>query len=93
MASLDLVRRAGVWGHLAPEKRIGPEFFASEVAADVVSNLIFGLFESDGYVSRRTDGRSSVSGYTTTSEQLAHQFHWLLLRWGIGSSVRRVRPA
>jgi hypothetical protein len=27
-------------------------------------------------------------GFCTTSEQLAQQIHWLLLRWGIGSSVR-----
>ena len=27
-------------------------------------------------------------GFATTSEQLAQQIHWLLLRWGIGSSVR-----
>jgi NADPH:quinone reductase-like Zn-dependent oxidoreductase len=27
-------------------------------------------------------GKASVTGFTTTSEQLAHQVHWLLLRWG-----------
>jgi recombination protein RecA len=32
-------------------------------------------------------------GFTTTSEQLAHQLHWLMLRWGIGSSVRVYDPA
>jgi recombination protein RecA len=88
---LDLVRRAGIWGHLAPEKRIGPEFFVPDVSADVVANLIFGLFESDGYVSREQTGAVRV-GYSTTSEQLAHQLHWLLMRWGIGSTVQRYDP-
>ena len=89
---LDLARRAGIWGHLAPEKQIGPEFFAPDVSADVAANLIFGLFESDGHVSFEQAGALRV-GYTTTSEQLAQQFHWLLLRWGIGSSVRRYDPS
>ncbi len=71
---------------------MSPEFFASDVSADVVANLIFGLFESDGHVSLEQTGAVRV-GYTTTSEQLAHQLHWLLLRWGIGSSVRRYDPS
>ena len=52
---------------------------------------IFGLFESDGWVSREQTGAIRV-GYATTSEQLAHQLHWLLLRWGVASSVRRRDP-
>ena len=84
---LELVRWAGIWGHLAPTKRIPAAFFGADVSADVVANLLFGLFESDGWVSREQTGGIRV-GYTTTSEQLAHQVHWLLLRWGIGSSVR-----
>jgi recombination protein RecA len=31
-------------------------------------------------------------GFVTTSEQLAHQLHWLLLRFGIGSSIGRYTP-
>jgi NADPH:quinone reductase-like Zn-dependent oxidoreductase len=27
-------------------------------------------------------GKASVTGFTTVPEQLAHQVHWLLLRWG-----------
>jgi recombination protein RecA len=88
---LDLARRAGIHGHLAPEKRVPAEFFTPDVSADVVGNLIFGLFESDGYVSREQTGTIRI-GYTTTSLQLAHQLHWMLLRWGIGSSVRRYEP-
>ncbi len=57
----------------------------------VVGNLLFGLFESDGHVTREQTGGLRV-GFTTTSEQLAHQIHWLLLRWGIGSSVRVYDP-
>jgi recombination protein RecA len=88
---LDLCRRAGIYGCLAPTKKVPPEFFAPEVSAEVVSNLVFGYFESDGYVSREQTGGIRV-GFSTTSEQLARQVHWLLLRWGIGSSVLRRDP-
>jgi recombination protein RecA len=89
---LELTRWAGIWGHTAPEKRIPAAFFAPDVSADVVTNLLFGIWESDGHVSREQTGGLRV-GFTTTSEQLAHQIHWLLLRWGIGSSVRAYDPA
>jgi recombination protein RecA len=88
---LDLCRRAGIYGYLAPTKKVPSEFFAPEVSAEVVSNLIFGYFESDGYVSREQTGGIRV-GFSTTSEQLAQQIHWLLLRWGIGSGVQRRDP-
>ena len=88
---LELCRRAGIFGYLAPMKKVPSEFFAPEVSAEVVGNLIFGYFESDGYVSREQTGGIRI-GFTTTSEQLAQQVHWLLLRWGIGSSVQRRDP-
>ena len=88
---LELCRRAGIFGYLAPMKKVPSEFFAPEVSAEVVGNLIFGYFESDGYVSREQTGGIRV-GFSTTSEQLAQQVHWLLLRWGIGSSVQRRDP-
>jgi recombination protein RecA len=88
---LDLCRWAGIYGCLAPDKKIAAPFFAPDVSAEVIGNLIFGLFETDGYVSREQAGGIRV-GYTTASEQLAHQLHWLLLRWGIGSSVQRRDP-
>ncbi|MGH3752836.1 MAG: intein-containing recombinase RecA [Pseudonocardiaceae bacterium] len=88
---LELCRQAGIWGKLAPEKQIPPLFFAPDVSAEVVANLLFGLFETDGCVSREQTGGIRV-GYWTTSEQLAQQVHWLLLRWGIGSCVRRREP-
>ena len=88
---LELCRRAGIFGYLAPMKKVPSEFFAPEVSAEVVGNLIFGYFESDGYVSREQTGGIRI-GFTTTSEQLAQQLHWLLLRWGIGSSVQRRDP-
>jgi recombination protein RecA len=84
---LELVRWAGVDGHLAPTKRLPAAFFGAEVSADVIGNLLFGLFESDGWVSREQTGGPRV-GFCTTSEQLAQQIHWLLLRFGVGSSVR-----
>jgi len=83
---LELTRWAGIYGHLAPEKRIPTALFAEDIAEDVVGNLIFGLFESDGWISREQTGGIRC-GFSTTSEQLAHQIHWLLLRWGISSHV------
>ena len=62
-------------------------FFQPDTSAAVVANLVFGLFESDGHVTHEQTGSIRV-GFTTTSEQLAQQIHWLLLRFGIGSSVR-----
>jgi recombination protein RecA len=88
---LELCRKAGIHGCLAPTKKIPPEFFAPETSSEVVGNLIFGLFESDGYVSREQTGGIRI-GFTTTSEQLAQQIHWLLLRWGIGSGIQRRDP-
>ncbi len=88
---LELCRWAGILGCLAPDKKIPSEFFSPDVSASVIGNLIFGLFETDGHVSREQTGGIRV-GHTTTSEQLAQQIHWLLLRWGIGSSVRRRNP-
>ncbi len=88
---LDLCRRAGIHGKLAWEKTIPNWFFEPDIAADIVGNLLFGLFESDGWVSREQTGALRV-GYTTTSEQLAHQIHWLLLRFGIVSTVRDYDP-
>ena len=88
---LELCRWAGIAGHLAPTKRIPAALLADEVSAEVLGNLMFGLFESDGWVSREQTGGIRV-GYTTTSFQLAHQVHWLLLRWGIGSGVREYDP-
>jgi recombination protein RecA len=88
---LDLCRRAGIYGKLAWEKTLPPAFFDLDVSADVVANLLFGLFETDGWVSREQTGAVRV-GYSTTSEQLANQIHWLLLRFGITSSVRTYDP-
>jgi recombination protein RecA len=90
-ALLELCRLTGIWGKLAWEKTIPALFFAPEVSSDVVANLLFGLLETDGWVGREQNGGIRV-GYATTSEQLAHQIHWLLLRWGISSSVRRRDP-
>ncbi|MGH2788804.1 MAG: intein-containing recombinase RecA [Actinomycetota bacterium] len=88
---LELARWAGIWGHLAPEKRIPPAFFDADVSADVVANLLFGIWESDGFISREQSGGIRL-GFTTTSEQLAWQIHWLLLRWGITSSMMKKKP-
>ena len=81
----------GDGGHLAPEKRVPAAFFAPDVSEKVLANLVFGLLETDGWVSRERTGAIRV-GYTTSSEQLAHQLHWLLLRWGISSTVRNDDP-
>jgi recombination protein RecA len=88
---LALARWAGIYGHLAWERRIPAPFFAEDVAADVVGHLLYGIWASDGHVSREQTGGVRI-GFTTTSEQLAEQLHWLLLRFGIGSSVRVYDP-
>jgi recombination protein RecA len=88
---LELCRRAGIYGKLAWEKTIPAEMFDPAVSSEVIGNLLFGLLETDGWVSREQTGAIRV-GYGTTSEQLAHQVHWLLLRYGIVSSVRRYDP-
>ena len=89
---LDLCRWANIHGHLAPTKKIPSAFFDSDVSREVVANLLFGYFETDGWVSREQTGGVRL-GFATTSEQLAHQVHWLLLRFGIGSSVRSYDPS
>ncbi len=88
---LDLCRRAGIYGKLAWEKTIPNWFFGPDITADIVGNLLCGLFESDGWVSREQTGALRV-GYTTTSEQLAYQVHWLLMRFGVVSTVRDYDP-
>jgi len=66
-------------------------FFSPDVSSKVVGNLLSGLFESDGWVSREQPG-GLRAGFCTTSEQLAQQVRWLLLRWGIASSVKAYDP-
>ena len=48
---------------------------------EVISNLLFGLLESDGWVSREQTGAIRV-GFATTSEQMAHQ-----IRVRVGRSI------
>ena len=88
---LELARRAGIWGKLAWEKSLPAEVFQPELARDVAANMIFGLLESDGYVSLDTGGCPRV-GFTTTSAALAEQIRWLLLRFGVTSSVKDYDP-
>lgn len=88
---LAMCRRAGIHGKLAWEKTIPAEFFAPDTSSEVIANLLFGLLESDGWVSYEQTGALRV-GHTTTSEQLAYQIQWLLLRFGIASSVRHYDP-
>ncbi|MGI8870557.1 MAG: intein-containing recombinase RecA [Mycobacteriales bacterium] len=89
---LDLCRKAGIYGKLAWQKSLPAYLFDPEVSARVVANVLFGLLETDGRISREQTGAIRV-GHTSTSEQLARQMHWLLLRFGIGSSVRRYDSA
>ena len=88
---LELCRTAGIYGKLAWEKTLPAYFFAPETSREIVGNVLFGLLESDGHVSVEQTGAARI-GFTTTSEQLAHQIHWLLLRAGITSSVRHYDP-
>jgi recombination protein RecA len=61
--------------------------FAPDTASETTGNLIFGLWESDGWVSCERTGAVRC-GFATTSPQLAQQLHWQLLRWGITSSIK-----
>ena len=88
---LQLARWAGIWGHLAPDKRVPAALLAPDVSAEVLGNLLFGIWESDGWISREQTGAVRV-GFTTTSEQLVWQLHWTLLRWGVVSAVRVQKP-
>jgi recombination protein RecA len=88
---LELARWAGIWGCTAPEKRVPAALCSPDVSREVVGNLLFGMWETNGWASREQTGTIRC-GFTTTSEQLAHQLHWLLLRFGIGNSVRRYVP-
>ena len=88
---LELTRWAGIYGHTAPSKQIPPAFFDDATAEEVVGNLLFGIFESDGWISREQTGGIRC-GFVTTSPQLAQQIHWLLLRWGITSAVQVQEP-
>jgi recombination protein RecA len=84
---LQLCHSSGVWGKPAWEKQIPAPFFAPDVSAEMVASMLFGLFETNGWV----DGgrvRKIRLGYEVGSEQLANQIHWLLLRWGIRSRLR-----
>jgi len=88
---LELCRSAGIYGRLAWERQVPAFVLSEDTSADVIGNLLFGLFETDGHVSVEQTGAIRV-GFTTTSEQLAHQIHWLLVRFGIGSTVRSYDP-
>ena len=87
----ELCRSAGIHEKMLWNRTIPACFFAPDVSADIVGNLLFGLLESDGWLSREQDGAVGV-GYVTTSEQLAHQIHWLLMRFGIVSTVGDYDP-
>ncbi|MHA6799038.1 intein-containing recombinase RecA [Bounagaea algeriensis] len=85
---LELCREHEIRGTTAQDKAIPSAFFDEDIDSDVLGNLVFGIFESDGHVSQEETGGLRL-GFTTVSEQLAHQLHWLLLRWEIGSVVRK----
>ncbi len=79
---------AGSHGRVAAEERIPACFFAPGTAEEVVGNLLHGIWEAAGWVGDKATGAGLRVGFTTSSPQLAQQLRWLLLRWGIGSSIR-----
>jgi recombination protein RecA len=83
-----LARSAGIYGSRAPKKRIPASFFGPDVAEEVVANLLFGIWETDGWVTKKVVNAGVRVGFTTSSPQLAQQLHWLMLRWGIGSAIQ-----
>lgn len=89
---LKLVKEYGIFGHLAPTKRVPSIFFRDDISEELVKNLIFGLWETDGWVSHEQGNGSIRCGLQTTSRQLAYQLHFLLLKWGVTSSIGRREP-
>jgi recombination protein RecA len=84
---LQLCHSSGVGAKPASARQIPAPFFAPDVSAEMGAGVLFGLFETAGWVGGRRNHTIRL-GYEVESEQLANQIHWLLLRWGIGSSVR-----
>jgi replicative DNA helicase len=77
------MRKHDMWGRRSWEKRI-PQWFCETADNRSLAELIAGLWETDGCVMLKP--RPSLS-YSTTSEHMAWQAVWALLRLGIYASI------
>jgi len=77
--NIDLVRSLGA-DHVVDYTTT--DFVRSERRYNLIFDTVGNRSVPDLRRALAEGGRASVTGFTTTSEQLAHQVHWLLLRWG-----------
>ena len=76
----------------APEPSTSKRRAGAGVGTVVTASILSAMLAAGGTVVVREQTGALRVGYTTTSEQLAHQIHWLLLRFGIVSTVRDYDP-
>ncbi|MEA1925093.1 MAG: LAGLIDADG family homing endonuclease [Candidatus Altiarchaeota archaeon] len=68
--------------------QIDISWIATSMGKDFLSNLLRGLFETDGWVYSRRKGSSGI-GFLTSSPKLAQKMQLLLLGFGIYSKIRK----
>jgi intein/homing endonuclease len=77
---LDIIRKYGLYGSRAWDKRIPPEFFS--LPDDQVGSFLSALWDTDGSLYTTVKGQPRAQ-YVTTSEGLARDIVRLLLRLGV----------
>jgi replicative DNA helicase len=82
-------KRHGLWGRRSSDKFVPDAIFG--LGDDQIARFLAVLYACDGHV--YSSDRYSQIGYTTISEQLAHDVQHLLLRLGIVASIRTLRRA
>jgi len=90
-----LLEHFGLLGKKAHEKFIPNDFFNVDIS--IQAALLRGLLESDGYITigrsrKKKYGYRKVIGFSTVSEQLAHNIIYVFRQMGIFPSVARQRP-
>ena len=87
-----MLTRYGLYGHKAAGKYIPQEIFMAP--AETTSLFLSRLFATDGWASVSSSGSSTVAqiGYASNSEELIRGIAHLLLRFGIGCTVREKVP-
>ena len=77
---LDIIRKYGLYGSRAWDKRVPPEFFS--LPNDQLATFISGLWDTDGSLYSSSKGQPRAE-YCTVSEDLARDIQRLLLRFGV----------
>ena len=77
--NIDLIRSLGA-DHVVDYTTT--DFVRSGRRYDLIFDTVGNRSVSDLRRALAEGGKASVTGFTTTSEQLAHQVHWIVLRWG-----------